>query len=154
MKNRTRIIATAAIAAVVAGGALAQSAVDGAIKARKAHMSLYAFNVGMLGAMAKGDAPYDSAAASAAASNLAALASLNAAAYWPQGSAKGEAENTRALPAIWENMSDVGAKAGALRDATAALAAAAGTDLASLQGALGPVGQACGACHQTYRASE
>ena len=31
---------------------------------------------------------------------------------------------------------------------------AAGTDLASLQGAMGGVGQACGSCHESYRAKE
>lgn len=154
MKTSKRVALGAAIVAVVAGGALAQSAVEGAIKARKAHMGLYGFNLGPLGAMAKGDMPYDAATATTFATNLMGLASLDTSAYWVEGSAKGEAEGTRALPAIWENPEDVGAKAAALRDATAALAAAAGTDLAALQGAMGPVGQACGACHQTYRASE
>jgi cytochrome c556 len=154
MRISKRIVLTSAIVAIVAGGALAQSAVDGAIKARKAHMGLLAFNVGPLGAMAKGDMPYDAAMATTLATNLSHIASLDMTRYWTEGSAKGEAEGTRAQPAIWENMADVGVKAAALRDATTALAAAAGTDLAALQAAMGPVGQACGACHQTYRASE
>lgn len=147
-------LAIAAIASVVAGGALAQSAVEGAIKARKAHMQLQAFNLGPLGAMAKGEMPYDAAVASAAAGNLAALVGMNMGRYWPEGSAQGQAEGTRALPAIWENGEDVMAKAAALNEAVTALNAAAGTDLASLQGAMGAVGEACGGCHEDYRAPE
>lgn len=154
MKFKTRTIATTAIIVALAGGALAQSAVDGAIKARKAHMQLYAFNLGPLGAMAKGEMPYDAEAATAAANNLVALTELDGSRYWPEGSAQGEAEGSRALPAIWESGSDVGAKAGDLKTAVADLASAAGTDLESLQAAMGPVGAACGACHKAYRASE
>ncbi len=148
------ILAVAAIASVVAGGALAQSAVEGAIKARKAHMQLQAFNVGPLFAMAKGEMDYDAAQASAAAGNLAALTSMNIGRYFPEGSAQGQADGTRALPAIWENGEDVMAKMAALNEAATALNAAAGTDLAALQGAIGPVGEACGACHKAYRAPE
>lgn len=154
MSNRIRFALALGLAGALAGGAVAQSAVEGAIKARKAQMTLFAFNLGPLGAMAKGEAPYDAAAASAAAGNLAKLASMNLASYFPEGSARGQVEGTRALPAIWENGADVMAKVAALNEATAALSTAAGTDLASLQAALGPVGQACGACHQAYRAPE
>ena len=142
-------LAAAAGALCLAGAALAQSAVDGAVKARKAHMQLYAFNLGALGAMAKGEVDYDAAAAGAAAANIVALTTLDQSRYWPPGSAQGEAEGSRALPALWTS-----GKAAALRDAAGALAAAAGTDLASLQGAIGPVGQACGSCHESFRATE
>ena len=43
-------------ASLVSGIALADGHLDKAIKARKAQMTLYAFNLGVLGAMAKGDA--------------------------------------------------------------------------------------------------
>jgi cytochrome c556 len=154
MKRPNRIVAATALAVLVAGGALAQSAFDGAVRARKSHMQLYAFNAGALGAMAKGDVPYDAALAAGHAANLVALSSLDLSAYWPAGSAKGEIEGTRALPAIWEDMAGFEGKTEALNAASVALVAAAGTDLAALQAAMGPVGQACGGCHQTYRASE
>ncbi len=147
-----RLLALATLTLGLAGAALAQSAVDGAVKARKAQMTLYAFNLGQLGAMAKGEVPYDAAAASGAAGNLAALSSLNQMAHWPPGSAQGEAEGSRALPAIWTSGDDVMAKAMAFNEAVAAMNAAAGTDLASLQAAMGPLGASCGACHETYRA--
>ncbi|MEJ1991640.1 MAG: cytochrome c [Maritimibacter sp.] len=139
--------------ALIASSALAHDDVAApAIKARHSLMSLYAYNLGSLGAMAQGKMPYDAEMAQAAADNLALLSKLNAASMWPAGSDADHAEGSNALPALWENFPDVGAKAKALSDATDAMAAAAGTDLASLQAAMGPLGGACAACHKAYRA--
>jgi len=63
-------------------------------------------------------------------------------------------DGTRALPALWENFPDLMTKGKALADAAAGMADAAGTDLASLQAAMGPLGGACSACHKAYRAPE
>ena len=142
------VIAAAGIVAPVA--AVAQD-VPPAVKARQAHMQLYAHNLGILGGMARGNADYDAAAATAAASNLAALASLNQASYWAPGTDSDTIMETRALPAIWENIPDVLEKAAALQTATVALAAAAGDGLDAVRANLGPVGQACGACHESYQ---
>lgn len=121
-----------------------------AAKARQATMQLYAFNIGTLGAMAKGEIDYDADAAKAAAGNLVKLSSQNQMAYWPAGSAEGEIEGSRALPALWENMEDAAAKGGALVEA--AMAAEAADDLEALRAAMGGLGGACGACHKAYRA--
>ena len=125
-----------------------------AIKARQSLMTLYAFNLGVLGAMAKGDVDYSADAASAAASNLAALTSMNMAAAWPAGSDSFSVEGTRAKPDIWENFPDVASHAGALAAAAAAAAETAGNSLEALQAAMGPLGGACGACHRAYREPE
>lgn len=122
------------------------------IKARQAIMTLQAFNLGLLGAMAKGEVDYDSGAAQAAAANLAAVTTLNQSAMWPQGSDDGAHAGTRAKPEIWASFPDVSAKGKALADAAAALSAVAGNDLDALRGGIGPVGAACGACHKAYRA--
>ncbi|MEP5088865.1 MAG: cytochrome c, partial [Paracoccaceae bacterium] len=114
-------------------------------------MQLYSYNLGQLGEMAKTSVPYDAEAASKSAGNLLALVSIDQSTLWPQGSDTPTIEGTRALPAIWEKYPDIATKAKALTDAVTALDAAAGTDLAALQGAMGPVGQACGACHKAYR---
>jgi cytochrome c556 len=47
-----------------------------AIEARQSKMTLYAFNLGLLGGMAKGDIEYDAQAAGLAAKNLAALTTV------------------------------------------------------------------------------
>jgi cytochrome c556 len=139
----------------LAGAAQAESHMSNedlmkAVKARQATMQLYAFNLGTLGAMAKGDIEYDADAAQAAAGNIVKLSSQNQMAYWPAGSAQGQVEGSRALPAMWDNMSDAAAKGGALVEA--AMAAEAATDLAGLQAAMAGLGGACGACHKAYRA--
>lgn len=145
----------AAIAlAVLAVTALAPPlhASEEAIRARKAHMTAFGQNLGMLAGMAQGRAPYDAAQAQAAADTLHALAHGDLPSYWPEGSAQGQAAvETRALPAIWESHDDFLARYAALQGAATAMQAAAGTDLAALQGALGGVAGACQACHQQFR---
>ncbi|MHA6262005.1 c-type cytochrome [Arenibacterium sp. CAU 1754] len=156
MKTRLTLIAGAIIAGLASTAAIGEGHADkaalAAIKARKANMQLYAFNIGLLGGMAKGEIDYDAAAASAAAGNLAALTQLDQSRYWIPGTdnaALGDA--TDALPAIWESGSKVGESAKALVDAAAALDAVAGDGLEALRGAIGPVGKSCGGCHETYR---
>lgn len=156
---RSLTLATlAATATIVAGAIVAQeraSPAERAHEAREAQMHLQALNMGQIGPMAQGEAEYDAVVAQAAADNLHHLAQMmDAPFYWTPGSAQGEVEDSRALPAIWENMDDLNAKIAAFQEAAAQLQSVAGTDLASLQGAIGGVGEACGACHDSYRADE
>lgn len=136
-----------------ADGHISAEQIEGAVKARKAHMQLYAFHLGTLGGMAKGEIDYDAEAASAAADALAALVQMPQGGYWLPGSDSDSIEGTRALPAIWATDSKAGEAGQAMFDAAMAMQAAAGTDLASLQGAMGALGGACGGCHKPYRAS-
>ena len=146
----------AALAIVSAGALIAQeqaSPEQTSHEAREAQMHLQAIHMGQLGPMAQGNVGYDAAVAQSAADNLHHLAQmLSAPLYWVPGSAQGEVEGSRALPAAWENPEDLNSKITAFQEATAALQSAAGTDLASLQAAIGGVGQACGSCHEAYRA--
>lgn len=155
-KARISVAAAALVAMTGVGFAASHSQGEFAreIKARQAQMTLYAFNLGILGAMAKGEVEYNAEAAGLAASNLAAANSVWMPTAWAEGSDNASAQGTRALPAIWASGSDIGAKAQALRDAVAVMKTAAGTDLEALRGAIGPVGAACGACHKSYRAEE
>ena len=149
-----KITLAAAGLAIAATAVLAASHVgpfDGAIKARKAHMRLNSHNIGILGAMAKGDMDYDAEVAVGAAANLVALSLLSKAGYWPAGSDSEATEGTRALPVIWDNLDDLDAKFAALADAATAMESAAAVGLAELQAAMGAVGGACGACHKAYR---
>lgn len=154
LKTRALVLGLAG-AALAATALIAQSPdVPPGVKARQGQMRLYAFNLGTLGAMAKGEAAYDADAAQAAANNIVALTSLAAGPMWAPGTDDMSIDGTRALPALWENFPDVATKGAALAEAAAGMAAAAGTDLASLQAAMGPLGGACGACHKAYRAPE
>lgn len=155
MKIFRLLIVGSALAALAATNTIAgsHSEANPAVKARQAHMGLFSFNLGALGAMAKGEADYDAAAAQAAADNLLALSALNQMAYWTPGTSNADLEGTRALPAIWEAGSDVMTKVDDLHTAAMAMAENAGT-LDGVKANIGAVGAACGACHKAYRAPE
>ncbi|MBL4726552.1 MAG: cytochrome c [Rhizobiaceae bacterium] len=154
MKSIVRSTVFALCASIcVSGTAIAaESPIEKAVKARKAVMQLYSFNLGQLGAMAKGTVEYNADVASAAANNLLALASMNQAAIWPQGSDNGSlGEITRAKPEIWSTYPAIVEKSKALMTGVTNMAAMAGKDLASLKGAMGGLGGACGGCHKAFR---
>ncbi|SFM15000.1 c-type cytochrome [Shimia aestuarii] len=154
MKRRLKTLATATTLALLAGAAFADGHVNAAIKARQAQMQLYAFNIGQLGAMAKGEMDYDAAVASAAANNLLTLTKMDQSAMWPGGSDSMSVDGTRAKPDMWDNFPDVMAKGKALGDAAMAMQAAAGGGLDSLRGAMGALGGSCSSCHKPYREPE
>ena len=156
MKYLTLTLASALAVSVgattlVANGHADEKALQGALKARQAHMSLYSHNLGILGAMAKGDIDYDVGTAQAAADNMAALATMSQASYWLPGTDSGSLEGSRALPAIWEEGSEAQAYSMEMAEAALAMQAAAGIDLASMQAAMGSIGDGCRTCHEAYR---
>lgn len=145
-----------AAACVCAPTAFADGHLEKAVKARQGFMQVVAFQLGPLGAMAKGEMEYDAEVAAANAANLQALSIMNTGAMWPAGSdnaALGE-DKTRALPAAWAADSKVGEKHQAWADASAELAAVAGNGLDALKPAVGAVGKSCGGCHDDYRAEK
>lgn len=152
--KRLGTLALAAAALMTATVALAESPFDGAIKARQGLMRLNAFTIGQMAAMAKGETAYDAAAAQALADNMVMLTKLDSGALWPVGSDNVATQGTNALPAAWAEGSTVGAKYMAWSDASVAMQAAAGKDLASLQGAMEALGGSCGGCHKEFRASQ
>lgn len=149
-----KILLTGTVLAALAlgGAAVAQDAPFGMqIKARQGIMAYRAINLGVLGKMAKGEMEYDAAAAQKAADNIAATTTLDASMLWPEGSDNSANPASTATAAIWAAGSDIGDKAKAMADAAAAMQAAAGVDLASLQGAMDAMGGACGGCHKAFR---
>ncbi len=152
MKNHLTIGITLAVTAFAGTVFAASHGGDPGVKARKAQMQLYAFNLATLGGMAKGEIEYDADAAQAAATNLATLSTLSQRGYWTPGTSTDElGSETRALPALWQEGSNAGEIGGQLAEAAAALAEVAGNGQEALGPALGPVGAACGTCHKAYR---
>lgn len=158
MKNSTIVLVALLGAVVTTTFALAQDKGphDDAIKGRQAMFQTYNFNMGILGAMAKGKMEYNADIAIQSSANLHAAASFGQAAMWPAGSDNETPGNsrTRALPAIWSNFSDVASKSDALKKATEELSTQAGGGLDALKSAMGDVGASCKGCHDDYRAKK
>jgi len=142
------------LAASVQGAGHGDNPYAGHIAARQGLMQVQSFNIAILGGMARGNVDYDAAAAQTAADNLVAASGIDGRGFWPEGSdnaALGDA--TRALPAIWENMGGFGEAWMAYGAAVTGVADVAGDGLEALQGAIGPLGGACGSCHRNFRQS-
>lgn len=70
---------------------------------------------------------------------------------FPEGTAVGVGDSN-ALAEIWANPDDFTAKRQGLKDASAGLSAAVATgDEAAVKAAIATLGDACSACHSTYR---
>lgn len=157
MLRTTSTLAAAALAAALATApapTLAQDEFATQIAARKGQMQVMALHLGLLGGMARGNVPYDAETATVAAENLQAVALLHQDLFWPEGSGSDAIEGTRALPAIWENWDDFLAKHVALEEAVPGIVEAAGSGVEAIGPALGPIGQACQACHESYQLSD
>lgn len=154
-----RIVRAAALSACVAAAFAAASAqadsADDAIKARRGFFTLLGAEIGPLGAMAKGEAPYDADAAKRHAANLRALSGYRFSDLFVAGSSNADKPGaTRAQPVIWTDASGFAQKAEGLVAAITALQGVAGEGRAALGGGVGALGKTCGACHDDYRAKE
>ena len=149
-------VAGMAVAAVLGSATLAQDLKDPAeyVNARHGYMLMMAMNLATLGGMAKGETPYDATAAKMAAATLASLGGMDTAFLWLPGSEAGKAQDSSALAPIFTEVDKRNQMIKSLADATAAMQTAAGTDAASLKGAMAAVGEACAACHKAYRQPE
>lgn len=149
-KTTTSIALSVALIAT-AGFAASHAATSSnpAVAARHAQMQMIGYNIGVLGAMAKGEAEFDAETANSVASNMKLLASMNTASLWIDGTAQGEVDGSRAKSEIWLDPEDFAAKFKKLEDASEALATAA--SLEDVRAGMGALGGACKACHETYR---
>ena len=121
---------------------------EDAIRYRQSGMIMMATHFGRVAAMANGRVPFD---AKAAADNaeLATIMSKLPYAGFVEGSDKG---NTKALPKIWTENEKFRVAAAKLQEEMAKLNVAAKTgNIDTIKAAVGPVGQACKACHDDYR---
>ena len=152
------LVAGLTIAGVMAGvTAVSADPMEGAVKARRAYYQVVLSNWMPLAGMMKGEVEYDAAKAQTFADNLKLISQTNNGHMWPKGSANDNAAlkgQTRALPAIWAEGSEIGAKGKAWRDAIAALADDAGKGKDAMIAQAKLVGASCGACHKPYRAKD
>jgi cytochrome c556 len=121
--------------------------VDNAIEHRQGVFSAMKWYFGPMGAMIKGDMPYDQAEFTRRAEQLAKLAPMA-----EEGFVEGSAEGTEALPAIWEDMDTFSGGFDKLESTTAALVEASMSgDMAQIKPAFGDVAKTCKGCHDNFR---
>lgn len=121
------------------------------VEDRQALMKRNGDTMKILGPMAKGEAPFDAAAAAEAFQEQHAVAEelvANLEALFPEGSTEGD---TEAAPAIWEDWAGFQATAQSFREDAAMAAEAELADLEAFKTVFAEVSGNCGDCHETYR---
>ncbi|MGK9050260.1 cytochrome c [Neorhizobium sp. CSC1952] len=144
MRLRSYVIAAGA-ACLCLSAAFAQ---EGPIAARQALMKANGQAAGALGAIAKGEKPYDAATVRSALTTI----STDMKAFPDQFPAGSDTGKTKALPAIWQNPDGFRALSAKLASEAEALVATLPADRAGVGAALGRLGPICSECHKTYRA--
>jgi cytochrome c556 len=147
-KGDHQMIRTLMVGTAIALGVCAAVAQQDPIAARKALMKANGEAAKTAGAMVKGDAPFDLAAAHKIFATFE-DAAAKMPALFPDNSKTGG--DTSADPKIWDNMADFKARFTKFgEDAKAADASV--KDLDSFKAAIGNIGKNdCGSCHQNYR---
>lgn len=122
--------------------------IEDAIEYRQGIFTAYKWYFGPMGAMVKGDMPYDQAEFTRRAEQLAHLAPMP-----EEGFVEGSAEGSDALPEIWEEMDQFSAGFDKLETTTAALVEASlSGDMDQIKPAFGAVAKSCKGCHDNFRA--
>ncbi|HEV7434387.1 MAG TPA: cytochrome c [Pseudorhizobium sp.] len=141
----TSLVLGAALGCVCLSAAFAQEEPQAV---RQSQMKAIGQSMGALGAIAKGEKPYDASVVQTSLETI----SANAKAFpdqFPAGTETGM--ETEAAPAIWENPEDFREKSEKLAGVADTLLAAMPTDQAGVGSAMKALGATCGDCHETYR---
>lgn len=104
--------------------------------------------MGAIGAIVKGEKPFDAEVVRASLQTMADVGKTFPDQF-PAGSESGF--ETEATPAVWANMDDFKAKSADFAKAAEGQLAQLPTDQASTGAVMKAVGSTCGACHETYR---
>ena len=153
MKFTATSFAMATAVAALGTAAFAQD-LPAPVKARQGQFNILAINLGILGDMARGKAPYDAEAAQGAADTIVAVSMINEAPLFPEGTSEMDIDGTRAKAEIWDDWDGFAEKWSGLGQAAASLQQVAATGQEALGPAVGQLGGACKSCHDTYRAPE
>ena len=150
MKTTLGLTVSAAIVATAAlAGSHGNSDTPPAVKARQAQMQMIGYSIGLLGAVAKGEMEYDAAMVASAAKNINALAQLDRATLWIEGTEQGTVAGSRAKAEIWSDADGFAERFQAMADASSALIDAG--DAGAVGAGMGDLGGACKACHEKFR---
>lgn len=135
-------------------GSVSAADLDKAVEIRQSYMQMIAFNMGVIGNMAKGKTDYDAQIAHNAAQNLALLSKLNYQTMWPEGSSNADLANTRSKMEIWTDAAGFAEKNTNFVNSTENLVNLADKGLGNLRSAVKEIGGSCGGCHQGFRTKQ
>lgn len=136
-------------AALVTGlGLTAATAAEEPQVVRQEMMKKVGGAMGAIGAIVKGEKPFDAEVVKASLTTMAEV-SKDFPNHFPAGSETGF--ETEATAKIWENPDDFKAKSAELSKVAEAQLAAMPTDQASTGAVMKAVGATCSSCHETYR---
>lgn len=145
---RTLIPSFAAASLLFAAFTPATASEQAAVEFRESAMTIYKWYMKPMGAMAKGDMPFDAEAFRSNAAGLATATQLDIMPGFPEGSDF----DTEAKPEIWENWAEFQEKFQALQREAKHLAETAATgDEAAVKAQFGKTGKTCGDCHKKFR---
>ena len=126
-----------------------QTSAEAAIDYRSAVMTVFRWNIKPMGAMMKGEIPYDGAAFARRAKDLATAASVDLMSGFPEESEEGE---TDAKPEVWMDWDDFQGKFKDLQEQSAKLAeVAAEGDEKAVKEQFGATADTCKACHKKFK---
>jgi cytochrome c556 len=147
-RNHWTVGCAALIVAGIGGLVVAAPKPDDAVEYRQGVMMAVGWNIGTLGAMVKGDAPFDNEKFAFLAGRAAVLAPMAMEAFTPDTADT----KSHAKPALWENLDDFKKRMKDMETATAKLAeiAKAG-DEAAMKTEFGETVKVCKGCHDEYK---
>ncbi|WVN41447.1 cytochrome c [beta proteobacterium MWH-UniP1] len=147
LQTTLRLGAAALFVAALPFSASAQFAKkEDAIKYRQSAFALMGTHMGRIGAVTKGETPFNAAEVQKSAALIATLSSLPWEAFGPG------TEGGKAKPAIWKENDKVKAGADKFMKAAADLNAAAKSgNLDQIKKAFGATSQTCKSCHDSYK---
>lgn len=144
-------LATLALTALIAVPFSAQAQFakpEDAVKYRQSAFSVMGTHMGRVGAVVKGEKPYDKAAVEADVAVIEMMSKLPWSAF-PQGS---DLPNSKAKPEVWKEQDKFKAASDKTQAEVAKLSSAAKSgDLNAIKAAFGAVGQSCKSCHDNFR---
>lgn len=148
MKRMVPILVISTLAAFPFAAQAQFAKAEDAVKYRQSAFSLMGNHFGRIGAVVKGEKPYDKAAVEADVALVEVLAKLP----WHAFPAGSDTANSKAKPEIWKEHDKFHAGADKLQVEVGNLATAAKSgDLAAIKKAFGATGQSCKACHDNFR---
>lgn len=150
MNRKTWLIGVTGTLALAVSMAAVAAKPEDAIKYRRGVMAAQGWNLGAMGAMVKGEKPYDKVEFAQRAANLAALTHMTLEGFTVEGSDKGD---TKAKPEAFAEMDKF--KGGTEKLATEAgklAKVAADGDFAAIKAQFGETAKVCKGCHDNYRA--